>query len=156
MLAEPSVRLATARDARAIAKFSRDFIEYGLGWVYTEGKIARAIQSTSTNVAVIDEGEILRAFGIMDYGDTTGHLVLLGVQPQLQRRGLGTRTLGWLEQCAVTAGLEQIRVEARADNPRAITFYKNQGYSVYDKISGYYRGVLDAVCLEKELGVFSS
>lgn len=152
MLASTSVRLAMPQDARDIARFSRDFIEHGLGWTYTEAKIIRAIQSATTNVAVIDDRGILPAFGIMDYGMTTAHLVLLGVQPAMRRRGLGGQVLCWLEQCAVTAGIERIRLEARADNPQAISFYQKQGYRVRDRIPGYYRGILDAVCLEKAAG----
>ena len=153
MLAIPSVRLATPGDARAIAELSRDFIEYDLGWSYTPGRILRAIRSRTTNVAVIHERGTLLAAGIMEYGDVTAHLVLLGVQPTQRRKGLGSHVLAWLEQCALTAGLEKISVEARADNPGAIAFYLEKGYGVRSRVPGYYRGALDAVRLEKRLGV---
>lgn len=152
MLALPSVRLATPGDARAIAELSRDFIEYGLGWSYTPGRILAAIRSRTTNVAVIGEHDGLLAAAIMDYGDTTAHLVLLGVRPAQRRRGLGRHLLAWLEQCALTAGLEKISVEVRADNPGAIAFYQRQGYRVRSTVPGYYRGVIDAVRVEKRLG----
>lgn len=151
MLVVPPVCLATARDARAIAELSRDSIEYGLGWRYTQGRILRAIQSRTTNVAVIHERGCVSAFGIMDYGETTAHLVLLGVQPTQRRRGLGARVLRWLEACALTAGLEKICVEARADNPVAVFFYQQQGYGIRSRTTGYYGDVVDAVCLEKRL-----
>ena len=131
---------------------ARDFIEHGLGWSYPPSRIQKAIRSRTTNVAVIHERGCLLAFGIMDYGDTAAHLVLLGVQPQQRRRGLGRHVLSWLEQCAVTAGLEKIGIEARADNPGAIGFYRRQGYRVRGRAPGYYRGVVDAVLLEKKLG----
>lgn len=153
MLAIPSVRLATPGDAYAIAELSRDFIEYGLGWSYTPKRILRAIRSRTTNVAVVREHTHLLAAGIMDYGETTAHLVLLGVQPGQRRRGLGRHVLRWLEECALTAGLERVDVEARADNPGAIAFYQGQGYEVRGHVPGYYRGVLGAVRLEKRLGV---
>jgi ribosomal protein S18 acetylase RimI-like enzyme len=149
----PSIRLATPGDAPAIAGLSRDFIEYGLGWSYTPSRILRAIRSRTTNVAVIHERGVLLAAGIMEYGDATAHLVLLGVHPTQRRRGLGHHVLAWLEQCAVTAGLEAIGVEARADNPGAIAFYRGQGYGVRSRVPGYYRGVVDAVRLEKRLGM---
>jgi ribosomal protein S18 acetylase RimI-like enzyme len=88
----------------------------------------------------------------MDYGDTAAHLVLLGVQPRQRRRGLGRHLLSWLEECALTAGLEKINVEVRADNPGAIGFYGEQGYGVRDRVPGYYQGVIDAVRLDKWLG----
>lgn len=153
MLAIPSVRLATPRDARVIAELSRDFIEYGLGWSYTPNRILRAIRSRTTNVAVVGEHTRLLAAGIMEYGETTAHLVLLGVQPAQRRRGLGRHVLLWLEECALTAGLERVGVEARADNPGAIDFYQRQGYEVRARVPGYYRGVVDAVRFEKRLGM---
>ena len=152
VLAIPSVRLATPGDARAIAELSRDSIERGLGWSYSPSRIQRAIRSRTTNVAVVHERGCLLAFGIMDYGDTAAHLVLLGVQPQQRRRGLGRHVLSWLEQCAVTAGLERIGIEVRADNPGAIGFYRRLGYEVRGRVPGYYRGVVDAVVLEKRIG----
>lgn len=154
MLARPAVRLATLDDAQAIASFSRDFIEHGLPWSYTKARIVHAIQRNTTNVAVVDEREALCGFGIMDYGDTAAHLVLLGVQVKERRRGLGRHILSWLEQCAVTAGIRRIGVEARADNPQAIAFYQQQGYRVRNRIPGYYQGILDGVRLEKPLGEY--
>lgn len=152
VLAIPSVRLATPGDAYAIAALSRDFIEYGLGWSYTPNRILRAIRSRTTNVAVVSEHNQLLAAGIMEYGETTAHLVLLGVQPGQRRRGLGRHVLLWLEECALVAGLERVGVEARADNPGAIDFYLGQGYGIHARVPGYYRGVVDGVRLEKRLG----
>jgi len=153
VLAIPSVRLATPSDARAIAELSRDFIEYGLGWTYTPNRILRAIRSRTTNVAVMSERTHLLAAGIMEYGETEAHLVLLGVHPGQRRRGLGRNVLLWLQECALTAGLERVGVEARADNPGAIDFYLRQGYEIRGRVPAYYRGLVDAVRLEKRLGV---
>ena len=152
MLALPSIRLAAPRDAHAIAALSRDAIEHGLGWSYTPDRILAAIHSRTTNVAVIPADSGLVAAGIMDYGDTTAHLVLLGVQRAHRRRGLGRHLLAWLEACALTAGLRAIHVEVRDDNPNALAFYQAQGYCFRDRVTNYYRGVLDAVRLAKPLG----
>ncbi|GAB3105201.1 GNAT family N-acetyltransferase [Lysobacter terrae] len=153
MLALPSIRLATPADARAIAELSRDAIEYGLVWTYTPARILAAVRSRSTNVAVVRDGGNLIAAGVMDYGDTSAHLVLLGVQHEHRRRGLGRHVLAWLETCAVTAGLRRIGLEVRADNPGAVAFYEASGYRFRDRVPGYYRPGLDAVRLVKRLGV---
>lgn len=153
MLANPKVRLALRRDARDIAELSRDVIEHGLDWNYNQARILKAIKCESTNVAVMHERGRLLAFGIMDYGDTIAHLVLLGVQPTQRRRGLGRYLVMWLEKSAITAGIERIRVEARADNPIGIAFYESFGFNVCTRFPGYYSGIMDAVRLEKRLGV---
>lgn len=147
----PDIRLATPGDAHAIAALSRDAIEHGLPWRYTDGRVLAAIRSRTTNVAVVHARGCLHAAGIMAYGDTTAHLILLGVQRAQRRRGLGRHLLGWLEACAVTAGLRTIGVEVRADNPNALAFYLAQGYRLGARVPGYYDGVLDALRLAKPL-----
>lgn len=151
MISIPNISLATALDARGIAAMSRQYIEYGLGWSWTRERVLKAIHDRETNVAVIHEQGLLLAFGIMSYGERKAHLVLLAVDPEHRKRGLGATVLAWLEKCAITAGLERIQLEARADNPGAIAFYEEQGYSAIGLVPGYYRGTVDAVRLEKTL-----
>ncbi|MDX1610147.1 MAG: GNAT family N-acetyltransferase [Halofilum sp. (in: g-proteobacteria)] len=152
MLANPPIRLAQKRDARPIAELSRDSIEHGLRWTYDRARILKAIANPSINVAVARERGRLLGFGIMEYGDEAAHLVLLGVRPDRQGRGLGRRLVGWLERCALVAGIRRVRVEARLDNPGAIAFYRRLGYREIRRFGGYYDGRLDAVQLEKPLG----
>lgn len=152
MLLLPAIRLATPADARAVAELSRDAIEAGLGWTYTPDRILTAMRSRITNVAVVYEGWHLLAAGIMDYGDLSAHLVLLGVQRAQRRRGLGRHVLTWLEACALTAGVRRVSAEVRADNPGAIAFYEALGYELRDRVAGYYRPGLDALCLSKRMG----
>jgi ribosomal-protein-alanine N-acetyltransferase len=147
----PLIRLATAADATAIADMSRQYIESGLGWSWTPARIAAAIADRETNVALIDQPDGVLAFGIMHYADRTAHLALLAVDPAQRRRGIAARLVAWLEKCADTAGIERIRVEARSDNPEALAFYQKLGYVQIDRLARYYRGVLDAVRLEKTL-----
>jgi ribosomal-protein-alanine N-acetyltransferase len=149
----PGIRLATAADALAIADMSRHYIEYGLGWSWTTARIAAAIQDEATNVAVVHLSDGVAAFGIMHYGERSAHLALLAVHPVQRKRGIASRLVSWLEKCADTAGIERIRVEARADNPGAIAFYQKHGYVQIDRLARYYRGVLDAVRFEKALRV---
>jgi [ribosomal protein S18]-alanine N-acetyltransferase len=153
LISLPHISLAAAAHARGIAEMSREYIEYGLGWSWTQARVLKAIQDDSTNVAVVQERTALVAFGIMRYGEERAHLVLLGVAAGHRKRGLGALLLAWLEKSAVTAGLERVQLEARADNPDAIAFYLEQGYGRAGTVPGYYRGAVDAVRLEKRLWV---
>jgi [ribosomal protein S18]-alanine N-acetyltransferase len=151
MLIVPAVRLALPGDAQGIAEFSRDFIEHGLDWSWNHYRILRAIRDTATNVAVVHERGSILGFGIMQYGETTAHLCLLGVQPMFQGRGLGGALLSWLECSAITAGIAFVNVEARADNPRGVTFYEKRGFTIKARVPGYYCGIIDAIRLQKRL-----
>jgi ribosomal protein S18 acetylase RimI-like enzyme len=153
VLSIPQIRFATPLDAAMIAEMSRDYIEYGLGWSWTPARVLAAVSDRSTNTAVLVEREDIAGFGIMHYGDETAHLALLAVRPNLQQRGLGALLMSWLEKPARVAGIERIRLEARADNPNAIGFYRKQGFREAGRIAGYYRGSVDAVRLEKQLSM---
>jgi ribosomal protein S18 acetylase RimI-like enzyme len=151
MIVAPTIRLATAHDAHAIAEMSRDEIERGLGWSWTPSRVLRAIREPSTNVAVALAGGRIAGFGIMKYGETKAHLTLLAVQPGRREQGVGRQLLEWLEKCARTAGLERIEVEARADNALGLAFYALQGYERIGVVHGYYEGRIDAVRMAKSL-----
>jgi [ribosomal protein S18]-alanine N-acetyltransferase len=147
----PSISLAVPAHCSGIAEMSRQYIEYGLGWSWTASRVLKAIQDDSTNVAVIHGGGAIVGFGIMRYGEQKAHLILLCVGPAHRGRGYGAMLLSWLEKCAVTAGLEQVQLEARADNLAAIGFYSELGYHQTGTVPGYYCGVIDAVRLAKRL-----
>lgn len=151
MIITPNIRLAVPRDARDIAQMSRLYIEQGLGWSWTEGRVLGAIRSRSCNVAVVRERGLLAGFGVMQYGEDKAHLALLCVHPGWRKRRIGAQLVAWLEKSADTAGIGCIQLEARADNEAALAFYERLGYRNAGRISGYYRGVLDAIKLEKHL-----
>jgi len=151
MISSYAIRLARHADATAIARMSRDYIERGLGWGWTATRVLRSIRDRATNVAVIHQGGSLLAFGIMRYDDQTAHLLLLAVHPARRRRGMAASLVAWLEAVARTSGIERIRVETRAGSDAARAFYRSRGYAEKERITGYYRGVEDAVRLEKDL-----
>jgi [ribosomal protein S18]-alanine N-acetyltransferase len=147
----PMIRLATPSEASPIARMSRDMIEFGLSWSWTTQRVQHAIHDSATNVAVALRRDRLQAFGIMQYGDDSAHLVLLAVRPALRHQGLGGRLTRWLEASAQMAGLERVLVEARADNHNAIAFYQRLGYRRTATVAGYYEGKVDAIRLERRL-----
>jgi ribosomal-protein-alanine N-acetyltransferase len=149
----PIVHVGTASpsDARAIADLSRRLIEHGLPWTWRPGRVARAMASADTNVAVVREHDELVGFGIMKYGDEDAHLVLFAVRAWRQRQGVGRSILAWLEACAAVAGSSCIRVEARRDNVAARSFYNELGYHEVRIRRRMYGGIADGVHLEKWL-----
>lgn len=146
-----NIRLATRADAAAIAAMSRDEIEQGLPWSWTEGRVLGAIRNRDTNVAIASEQGAMVGFGIMAYRDEVAHLLLFSVQRSRRRKGVGGMLLRWLETVAITAGIERIVVECRRDNAPARNFYADSGYHEMAISKGYYQGLEDAVRLEKWL-----
>ena len=151
MLVLPVIRLATSHDASAIADMSRGYIEQGLGWSWRERRVLHAIRDRATNVAVMMQADAVVGFGIMQYRDVTAHLALFAMLPSHRNRGLGSELVAWLEKPALIAGIQQLRVEARADNEKALSFYRRLGFKPVKTVAGYYSGMVDAVQLEKSL-----
>ena len=146
-----SLRLARTSDAAAIANLSRDLIEYGLRWRWTEQRVAASIIADNTNVLVARVDNRLTGFGIMSYGVHVAHLNLFAVAPEYQRAGIGRQLLRWLEKCATVAGIVTIVLEVRAANTGAQRFYESMGYSLLVQLPGYYQGVEPALRMGRRL-----
>ena len=153
---ESSLRLASAADAKAIANMSRDLIENGLDWRWTEQRVAANIDDPAINVLVARLDNRLAGFGIMKYGERVAHLNLFAVAPDCRRAGIGRQLLHWLERCASVAGNVAISLEVRAGNIGAQRFYESMGYRTLVRLPGYYQGVEPAVRMGRRLTVTGS
>ncbi len=148
-----NLRIALGADASRIALMSRDLIEHGLGWSWTEPRVAKNIACHDTNVLVACTGTQLIGFGIMHVGDSDAHLNLLAIRPSYQRRGLGTRIVDWLEKSARTAGISRVTLEVRSTNEQARHFYSKLGYSEGAHIDGYYGNTETAIRMTHVIGI---
>lgn len=145
------IRLARASDAANLAVMSRDLVELGLGWSWTQSRIIRHIRSPDSVVLVAASRKLIVGFAIMRFGWEEAHLDLLAVRPKFRRAGVGRRLTEWLEKSAVVAGISVIYLEVRETNKDAREFYKKIGYARVIRLSGYYRGRESAISMGKDL-----
>ena len=151
MIEAPHIGLATARDARAIAELSRDTIEHGLQWAWTERRVCHSLADRATNVVVARCGGELAGFALMKYRSDDAHLLLLGVVPARRRQGIATALLAWLEETLRVAGVANVQVEVRAGNAAARALYAKLGFDEVGATRGYYQGVEDTIHLVREI-----
>jgi ribosomal-protein-alanine N-acetyltransferase len=59
--------------------------------------------------------------------------------------------MAWLDATTRAAGIAVIRVEARASNTQARSFYRHHGFRETGIVSGYYEDVEDAVRMRRDL-----
>lgn len=144
-----TIRLATPKDAEAIALESMAEIEHNLGWTWHPHRVARAIDDPSTNVVVAVDGMRMLGFGIMTYEEDLAHLLLFGVCENVRRRGIGSALLAWLEKVASVAGVERLKVEARLSNAAARAFYRKHGYLESEVDPTMYRNTEAGVRFQK-------
>ncbi len=62
-----------------------------------------------------------------------GFISTISISKECQGKGLGNLFLKVIEEKATYNGLKEIRLEVDARNIRAISFYKKNGYVVYEK-----------------------
>ena len=151
MIDQYDIHLAAASDATAISELSRDTIERGLPWSWTPRRVARSIRDRSTNVVVAQQARGLFGFAIMKYDEEEAHLLLLAVQAAQRRKGVGSALLAWLEATVSVAGIAIVRLETRASNDEARSFYRHHGFEEVGLHEGYYQGVEDAMRMAKDL-----
>lgn len=139
------------RDARRIALMSRNLIETGLDWSWTERRVAASIRDRTTNVAVAyDTGNVI-GFGIARFRMDEAHILLLAVNESHRRRGVGTALVRWIEKTALVAGIGIVYLEARLVNTDARHFYKALGYREFRIEPRRYGGIETGVRLGKDL-----
>jgi len=119
--------------------------------MWTETRVLAAIRNPDTAAIVARDRRRLGGFAIMHFGDAHAHLQLLAVSPAYRGQGLGRELVTWLEACARTAGIFDVRLELRASNDRAMGFYRALGYSECGMIQAYYAGREDACRMQRDL-----
>lgn len=84
-------------------------------------------------------------------GTSLARLYSFAVAPEKRGRGIARALLEAAEAEAAERGVVHLRLEVRADNARAISFYEAAGYSPFGAYSAYYDDAADAIRMEKEL-----
>lgn len=95
-------------------------------------------------VAEDGEGTIVGfVMGVVSVPNVARVLVLV-VDPDHQRRGIGGALLGAFATRFEQAGVDRLRLEVRKSNDGAIRFYRRHGFEVEGVLQGHYRDGEDA------------
>lgn len=130
---------------------SRNLIERGLGWSWTEARVTASLKDRATSVVVAYDGGRLIGFCIAKFKDDESHILLLGVDERHRRRGVATALVQWVEKTALVAGIGIVYLEARLNNAGARKFYGALGYREFKLEPGRYRGIETGVRLGRDL-----
>ena len=99
----------------------------------------------------IDTEKILGfiAFGI--YSIDTAHIMILAVDPNMQRNGIGTKIMDYTEEVINKTPIKRIRLEVKTSNQKAINFYEKLGYEIKAIFDKYYEDHSDAYVMVKTI-----
>ena len=85
--------------------------------------------------------------------DVLGRIVLIIVEPQFQRKNVGTKLLSALEtKLNNVYGIKSYELQVHYRNEKAIYFYQKNGYTISKKIRRYYDRKNHAYLMKKIRG----
>ncbi len=98
-------------------------------------------------------GQII-GYGVMSLGAGEAHILNICIAPEYQGRGHGRRLLRRLVDLARWHKADQVFLEVRPSNPRAIQLYREEGFNEIGHRPNYYpaeKGREDAIVMAIEL-----
>ena len=135
-----TLRKADPRDLPFIVELSEQvFSAYG---PYHE-IITRWASFPHIITVVVQEKGKSRGFAMINpilnaQNETKGELLAIAVSPQYQRRGIGKRLLGYMEDLARTFGIEEMDIHTAVINEAAHRFFVKNGFIQRGSVDRYY------------------
>lgn len=104
---------------------------------WTQTQFADALKA-GNGAWVAMQGDERVGFCVVLFAPDVAQLLLIGVEPSCQRTGVGYALLRHAEAQARLRGLEALILEVRPSNSRAVSFYRNRGFSQLSTRRNYY------------------
>ena len=121
---------------------------------WSRRNFADCLQAGYPAWVIMQQGQVAGYYIAMMAPDVA-HLLVIGVDPAYQGKGLGRAMLDHCEKQAQYRQLDTVVLEVRESNDQAIGFYRHQGYSPCSVRKEYYPGPHntreDACVMRKQL-----
>ena len=147
------IRQAKAEDIIGISQLAYDVLPER----YSSSVFSSLFERFPEGMLVAEDGVQIIGFliGIIP-GETSARILMLGVQPGFQKKGVGTGLL-----TAFVAGMESyhvssVHLEVLTTNEAAISFYTKNGFSIEERIKRFYVTGQDAFLMRKTLSSLSA
>ena len=91
-----------------------------------------------------DAGKVVGFVATVPSGPKVARILMLAVLPERRRRSLGRMLMKELYAICLEKGRDTVILEVRKSNKDAISFYEQQGFSVYGDVKQFYSNGEDA------------
>jgi ribosomal-protein-alanine N-acetyltransferase len=122
-------------DAWTQDMFHNELAEVGISREVMVARLANKIVGYVSFRYVADEGDV----------------VTIAVDTSVQKQGVGTLMMDWLESAASVRGIKNLFLEVRSDNIPAIAMYLARDFERIDLRRNYYDTGVDAYVMRKKL-----
>ncbi len=96
-------------------------------------------------------GEMVGFIFVMLAENGSAHLTTIGIAPEHRRRGLAEKLLDHAEEALRRRNINTVMLEVRVSNTSAQNLYKNNGYSIVQRVVKYYNNGEDCFLMVKPL-----
>lgn len=138
------IRTVQPSDASAIASICETAMRYETSAELIERRISELADDAGYLIAVFEDDETGEVQAFMQaeryrlvYGSDGWDLIVLGVKPEHQGRGIGKQMLAAFEEHARQDGASFVRLNSRVERTKAHGFYEHLGYT-HKKTQKYF------------------
>jgi len=117
----------------------------------TPAEIKQMFQSHSKYFYLAKEDNLIVGFVAGTSKWRLGRISGIAVEEEYRGRSIGNKLLNIVENTFIKEDINEIYLEVRVSNHKAIRFYENQGYKQIKIKKAYYSNGEDAVLYKKEL-----
>lgn len=144
------VRHATRHDLAALERLEKAAFPAD---AFSRAQLRYLLTQANATTYVADEsGKVIgSAIMLWRQRSTLGRLYSIATDPDCQGRGIGGQLLEACESDATRRGCHELRLEVRADNQQAITFYIKRGYQVIEELPDFYADGTTGIRMGKSL-----
>jgi ribosomal protein S18 acetylase RimI-like enzyme len=129
------IRSYIESDEKAVAALWRRVFPDSPPWNVPEEDIRRKLSVQRELFLVAIQGSELVGTAMAGYDGHRGWVYYVAVSPEYRRQGIGRALMGWVEESLAQLGCHKLNLQVRALNAQAVSFYRQLGYHVEDRIS---------------------
>lgn len=100
---------------------------------------------------ITPSGQMVGFIFVMTNQDGTGHITTVGVAPEHRRRGLALKLLRHAEAALLKRNISVVMLEVRVSNFAAQNLYREENYSVVQRLAKYYNNGEDGFLMVKSI-----
>ena len=134
-----SIRSGTAADLDDVMRIMDRAFDPGFGEAWTRSQCAGILPMSGVVLLIAEEDGGPVGFALHRVVADEAELLLLAVDPDFHRRGIGSSLLGQFIATAVHEGASRLHLEVRENNP-AVAMYCATGFTVVGRRRNYYSG----------------
>jgi ribosomal protein S18 acetylase RimI-like enzyme len=143
---QSGIELAKTSEIDAIFNIEQKCFPGKVG--YSKGLLEYLMLNANSTCLVEKQDGVIRGFLIIIYrrGSLTCNIETIDVDPAFKNKGIGLRLLEAAEIYMKEKGMKFSQLEVSEGNEAAFNLYKKVGYSVKERIEGYYQFEHNGTC----------